>query len=137
MNCELIFYLATKTNLCEKAVTDSVSQMNLRFNCAKYATTPSKLGELVIDAFEHSGAVFIVGGLTSFDSNGIEDVFSRALSGKKLDDLKKLKNPLSSCDGYLVRKGSQLMIILPDEPEAIRKIMSGALESYLSDFTFI
>lgn len=136
MNCELVFYLATKTHFCEKAVTDSVSQMNLRFNPAKYATTPSKLGELVIDAFERSDILFIVGGLTSFDSKGIESVLSRALADKEPDDIRKLKNPLSSCDGYLVRKGSQLIIVLPDEPSEVRAIMSGELENYLADFTF-
>lgn len=137
MNCELVFYLATKTNLCEKAVTDSVSDMNLRLSPAKYATTPSKLGELVIDAFERAGVLFIVGGLSSFDSKGIENVLSRALAGKEPDELKKLKNPLSPYDGYLIRKGSQLMIVLPDEPDAVRAIVSGELESYLIDFTFI
>lgn len=137
MNCELVFYLATKTNLCEKAVTECVSDMNLRLSPAKYATTPSKLGELVIDAFERADVLIIVGGLSSIDSKGIENVLSRALAGKNPDELKKLKNPLSPCDGYLVRKGSQLMIVLPDEPNAVRAIMSGGLERYLTDFTFI
>ncbi|MCH5299600.1 MAG: hypothetical protein J1E96_07565 [Ruminococcus sp.] len=137
MNSELVFYLATKTNLCEKAVTECISDMNIRLNPAKYATTPSKLGELVIDAFERAGILFIVGGLTSFDSKGIENVLSRALAGKDPDDVKKLKNPFSPYDGYLVRKGSQLMIVLPDDPDAVRAIMTSELESYLIDFTFI
>lgn len=137
MNCEVIFYLAKKTNLCEKAVVSAVSDLSLRFNPAKYATEPPKLGKIVIDAFERSDLLFIVGGLTAFDSKGIENVLSRALAVKEPDDLKKLKNPISSCDGYLVRKGRQLMIVLPDEPNAIEAIMSAELRSYLVDFTFI
>ena len=133
MNCELIFYLSTKTGLCEKALRSSVSGLGLALNKTGFATSPEKLGKLITAAFERNDAVFIVGGLTG-DTNGVENILSKALANKAPDDLKKLKNPLSSADGYLVRQGGQLLIALPDEPEEIEAVFGGPLRAYILGF---
>lgn len=134
MNCELIFYLATKTNLCEKALESRLKHLDLCFQPALFATEPEALGKLVIDAFENTNIAFIVGGLSSDEKNGIKNILSKALASKSPDDLKKLKNPLSDADGYLVRQGGQLLVVLPDEPEEIEKILDGPLNPYLESF---
>ena len=133
MNCELIFYYSTKTNLCEKALKKSICGLDLNFQTALFAASPEKLGELAIDIFGKTNVVFVIGGLSG-DKNGIENVLSKALAAKLPDDLKKLKNPLSSSDGYLVRMGGQLLIALPDEPAEIEAIMSGPLRCYIERF---
>lgn len=133
MNCELIFYYSTKTNLCEKALKKAIAELDLNFQRAFYATAPEKLGELIIDVFEKTNVVFVIGGFSG-DKNGIENVLSKALATKSPDDLKKLQNPLSSHDGYLVRQGGQLLIVLPDEPEEIEAIMTGPLKDYIESF---
>lgn len=133
MNCELIFYYSTKTNLCEKALKNSIKGLDLNYQSSLFATSPEKLGELVIDVFEKTNVVFIVGGFSG-DKNGIENVLSKVLATKSPDDLKKLRNPLSSHDGYLVRQGGQLLVALPDEPDEIEAIMSGPLRNYLVRF---
>ncbi|MCH5304087.1 MAG: hypothetical protein J1E41_04410 [Ruminococcus sp.] len=135
MNCELIFYLATKTNLCEKSLKNSVKYLDLNFRTALFATEPEVLGKLIIDAFEKTNIVFIVGGLDNSEKNGTENILSKALANKLPDDLKKLKNPVSDADGYLVRQGGQLLIALPDKPEEIEEILSGPLNNYLENFT--
>ncbi len=134
MNCELIFYLATKTNLCEKALESRLQHLDLCFQPALFATEPETLGKLVIEAFEKANIAFIIGGLSSDEKNGIENILSKALANKVPDDLKKLKNPLSGADGYLVRQGGQLLVVLPDEPEEIGRILDGPLNSYLESF---
>ena len=133
MNCELIFYYSTKTNLCEKALKNSIKGLDLNFQTAIFATAPEKLGALIISVFEKTNVVFVVGGFSS-DKNGIENVLSKALANKAPDDLKKLKNPLSSRDGYLIRQGGQLLIALPDEPDEIEAIMSGVVRGYIETF---
>ena len=133
MNCELIFYYSAKTNLCEKALKKSINGLDLNFQTSRFATTPEKLGELVINTFEKTNVVFVTGGFTN-DKNSIEEVLSKALAGKFPDDIKKLRNPLSSHNGYLVRQGGQLLITLPDEPEEIEAIMSGPLRKYITEF---
>lgn len=133
MNCELIFYYSTKTNLCEKALKKSIAELDLNFRGSRFATSPEKLGEYATKVFEETNVVFIIGGFTG-DKNGIKNVLSKALAAKSPDDLKKLQNPLSSHDGYLVRQGGQLLIALPDEPGEIEAIMSGPLKNYIVKF---
>lgn len=133
MNCELIFYYSTKTNLCEKTLKKSIAELDLNFRGSQFATSPEKLGEYVTKIFEQTNVVFIIGGFTS-DKNSIVNVLSKALATKSPDDLKKLRNPLSSRDGYLVRQGGQLLIALPDEPDEIEAIMSGPLNNYIVKF---
>ncbi len=137
MNCELIFYLAAKTNLCEKALESSLKSFKLKFRTSLFATDSDALGALIIDAFEKTNVVFIVGGLSQKDKSGIENILSKALANKNPDDLKKLKNPLSSTDGYLIRQGGQLLIALPDDPAQIEAIFKGPLKTYLESFTSI
>lgn len=137
MNCELIFYLAAKTNLCEKALEGSLKHLNLKFRTSLFATGSDALGSLIIEAFEKTNVVFIIGGLSSKDKNSIENILSKALANKNPDDLKKLKNPLSNEDGYLVRQGGQLLIVLPDKPDELEAILKGPLNSYLQSFTEI
>lgn len=134
MNCEVIFYLAAKTNLCEKELKKSINGLDLNFTDAFFATEPQTLGNLIIDKFENSNVVFVIGGLTG-EKTGIENVLSRALAGKSPDDLKKLRNPLSPHDGYLIRQGGQLLVVLPDSPDEIREILSAELKGYLEQFT--
>lgn len=133
MNCELIFYYSTKTNLCEKSLKRAINGLDLNFQTSLFATAPEKLGELIIDIFEKTNVVFVIGGFSG-DKNGIENVLSKALAGKSPDDLKKLRNPLSSRDGYLVRQGGQLLVVMPDEPDEIEAIMSGPLRGYIESF---
>ena len=133
MNCELIFYYSTKTNLCEKALKKSLNGLDLNFQTSRFATSPESLGKLVIDIFEKTNVLFITGGYTN-DRNSIENVLSKILAAKTPDDLKKLRNPLSSHDGYLVRQGGQLLITLPDEPAEIEAIMAGPLRKYIARF---
>ncbi len=135
MNCELIFYLATKTNLCEKALEKSLKSFELNFRTSLFATESDSLGSLVIDAFEKTNVVFIVGGLSVKDKSGIENVLSKALANKSPDDIKKLKNPSGGYDGYLVRQGGQLLVVLPDKPEEIESFFGEPLKGYLEKFT--
>ncbi len=133
MNCELIFYLSNRTSLCEKALKAAAGALDLKFRDAKYATSPENYGSLIIDAFENVNVVFSVGGITG-DKNGVENVLSKALANKSPDDLKKLRNPLSKTDGYLVRQGGQLLVVLPDEPAELEAVFAESLVPYLNSF---
>lgn len=135
MNCELIFYLASKTNICEKALATSIADTELNLSASLFATSPQALGGLIIDAYDKTNVVFIIGGLMTGEKSSVENVLSKALANKTPDDIKKLKNPASDSDGYLIRQGGQLLIVLPDEPEEIAAIMRGPVGKYLSDFT--
>lgn len=135
MNCELIFYLAAKTNLCEKSLEKSLRNLDLNFQTSLFATESNDLGSLIIDAFEKTNVVFVIGGLSSKDESGIVNILSKALANKSPDDLKKLKNINGGDDGYLIRQGGQLLITLPDNPSEIEMFFEGPLKKYLESFT--
>lgn len=135
MNCEIIFYLARKTGLCEKTLKKEIADLNIHPHTSFFATTPESLGTHIINSLERSNVVFITGGLGSFGKIGIENVLSKALAYKMPDDIKKLKNPLSSNDGYIIRQGGQLIVVLPDEPQEIQAVFSDSLMGYLKAFS--
>lgn len=133
MNYKLIFYLASRTSQCEKAAVNALRPLGLNLRDTSFATSPEKLGELLRDAFEQYNTAVLIGGMSSADYNGTEAVLSRALANNRPDELKKLRNPISSADGYLIRKGSQLIIALPDNPDEITAIMQGEIRKYLNE----
>ncbi len=135
MNCELIFYLAAKTNLCEKSLEASLKNLDLNFRTSLFATESNNLGNLIIEAFEKTNVVFVIGGLGTDGEIGIENILSKALANKSPDDLKKLKNITGGADGYLIRQGGQLLIALPDSPPEIEAFFEGPLRNYLERFT--
>jgi hypothetical protein len=135
MNCEIIFYLAKKTSLCEKALKKEIGDLRLQPHTSFFATTPESLGVHIINSLERSNVVFLIGGLGNFGKSGVENVLSKALAYKTPDELKKLRNPISTSDGYLIRQGGQLIIVLPDEPEEIQSMFDDCLISYLEKFS--
>lgn len=134
MNCHIIFYMARKTGLCEKALQIALSEAQITPKKTLFATNPAQLGELMTTSLKETNIVLTVGGLFSTDNQGIENVLSCALSKNPPQEIKKLKNNISDYDGYVIRQDCQLIIVLPDEPEEIAKIFNGKLKQYLADF---
>ncbi len=130
MKCGIIYYSARKTSLCEKALKRSFSEPGLNIGSAVFATKREELGRELIKAFNACDVVFTVGGLEFEDSRGIRDIISQAAAGSSPDLCRRLKNPQGD-DGFLIRAGAQLLIMLPDEPEQIEMIMKGSLSGFL------
>lgn len=137
MKCHIVFYLARKTSLCEKALNKALSDTGFEATATLFAATPTQLGENLISSLSQCNVVFTVGGLYSTDSQGIENVLSSALSGCEPQEVKKLRNNLSDCDGYVIRKDCQLIVVLPDEPDEIAEFFEGPLKDYLDNFTAV
>ena len=134
MNCHIIFYMARKTGLCEKALITALQNLQLKPKKTLFATNPTQFGENLICSLTETNIVFTLGGLFSTDNQGIENVLSSALSKHHPEEVKKLRNNLSDYDGYVIRQGCQLIIVLPDEPEEISEFFNGPLQEYLTDY---
>ncbi|MDD5795477.1 MAG: hypothetical protein PUD24_00885 [Oscillospiraceae bacterium] len=134
MNCELIFYLAKKTSMCERVLKKQLTSFNINLGKTFFSTGSIQLGTLLCDTFKHCNLCFIVGGLEFSDRQGIKNVLSKALAYETLDDMKKIENPNNYQDGYVFRAGSQLLIVLPDEPDDISAMLKSPLKEYLMDF---
>ena len=130
MNCRLVFFAARKTSFCERALQKSFSELDLELVKTCFATDSEQLGNELTDAFKKLNVVFVVGGLGFDDEKGIKSIISRALCETPVNDCKKLKNE-NGDDGYVVRAATQILSLLPDEPEQIESIMQGPLRKYI------
>ena len=130
MNCRIIFYAARKTSYCEKTLRKSVAGLGLNVSDALFATDGNSLGEQLIAAFGACDLVFVIGGLSLDDKRSVKIVMSNAVNGMDIDECKKLKNEQGS-DGYLLRAGDQVLVILPDDPGQLDTMLHGVLAGYL------
>lgn len=135
MNCELIFYLAKKTGMCERVLKKQLTSFNISLSKTFFSTGSIQLGTLLCDTFKHCNLCFIIGGLEFSDKQGIKNVLSKALAYEHLNDMKKIENPNGYQDGYIFRSGKQLLIVLPDEPDDIAEMLKEPLKSYIMDFS--
>lgn len=134
MNSELIFYLAKKTSLCEKILRKSLGNFNVNLSNTTFATNPQTLGTKLCENFDECNLFFIVGGLEFSDRTGIKNIFSKAFAYESLDDMKKIENANGYQDGFLFRKGNQLILVFPDEPADIEAMLKEPLKSYIISF---
>lgn len=130
MNCSIIYYSARKTSFCEKVLKKAFSELELNLSSAVFATKREELGEELTKAFKGADTVFTVGGLEFDDSRSARDLVSSAAKDNAPDLCRRLKNNAGD-DGYLLRAGKQLLIMLPDEPEQIEEIMRGPVAAYI------
>ena len=130
VECKTIFYSARKTSLCERALKKSFSELDLVMSDISFAADRGSLCNTLTVAFGECNIVFVIGGLGFGDERDVKNIVSRLIKSSCVDDCKKLKNPTGD-DGYVVRADSQMLVLLPDEPEQIEAIMQGAITGYI------
>ena len=137
MKCDVIFYLAKKTALCQKKLGEMLTVRGYELNTVTAATSPQSLGMQLTDDLGCVNLVFIVGGLRDNDIRGISNVFSKALANSSTGIIpKRLKNEIGLFDGYILRSGKQTIICIPDTPEEIEGILNEPLLNYLDRIYF-
>lgn len=137
MKCDVIFYLAKKTALCQKKLGEMLTVRGYELNTVTAATSPQSLGMQLTDDLNCVNLVFIVGGLRDNDIRGISNVFSKALANSSTDIIpKRLKNEVGFFDGYILRSGKQTIICIPDTPKEIESVLNEPLLNYLDRVYF-
>lgn len=133
MKCDLIFYLAKKTALCEKKIKELFTNTIYQLNSVTASTTPDSLGMQLTDALNCVNLIFVVGGLRDNDVRAISNVLSKALANSSTNIIpKRLKNEVGDFDGYILRSGIQTIICLPDNPEEIENMLNENMFNYLN-----
>ena len=133
MKCDLIFYLAKKTALCEKKIKELFVTTVYQLNSVTASTTPDSLGMQLTDALNCVNLIFVVGGLRDNDVRAISNVLSKALANSSTNILpKRLKNEVGDFDGYILRSGKQTIICIPDNPEEIENMLNENMFNYLN-----
>ena len=137
MKCDVIFYLAKKTALCQKKLGEMLTVRGYELNTITAATSPQSLGMQLTDDLNCVNLVFIVGGLRDNDIRGISNVFSKALANSSTGIIpKRLKNEVGLFDGYILRSGKQTIICIPDTPKEIESVLNEPLLNYLDRVYF-
>lgn len=133
MKCDLIFYLAKKTALCEKKIKELFDNTIYQLNSVTASTTPDSLGMQLTDALNCVNLIFVVGGLRDNDVRAISNVLSKALANSSTNIIpKRLKNEVGDFDGYILRSGKQTIICIPDNPKEIENMLNENMFNYLN-----
>lgn len=133
MKCDLIFYLAKKTALCEKKIKELFANTIYQLNSVTASTTPDSLGMQLTDALNCVNLIVVVGGLRDNDVRAISNVLSKALANSSINIIpKRLKNEVGDFDGYILRSGKQTIICIPDNPEEIENMLNENMFNYLN-----
>ena len=86
--------------------------------------------EKLREAFAHSGVCFVIGGLGFSDSRSLSGIIAHAAFRSQPDLIRRLPNS-DGDDGYLLRAGGRLLVLLPDEPEQLEKLLGGILHDFI------
>lgn len=133
MKCDLIFYLAKKTALCEKKIKELFANTAYQLNSVTASTTPDSLGMQLTDALNCVNLIVVVGGLRDNDVRAISNVLSKALANSSTNIIpKRLKNEVGDFDGYILRSGKQTIICIPDNPKEIENMLNENMFNYLN-----
>jgi hypothetical protein len=131
VKCDLIFYLAKKTALCQKKLNKIFAQRQFQVNTVTASTTPESLGLQLNEALSCVNLVFIVGGLKENDVRSISNVFSKALANSSTDIItRRIENPQGQ-DGFILRSGRQTIICVPDNPPEMENMINNVMLDYL------
>ena len=133
MKCDLIFYLAKKTALCEKKIKELFANTIYQLNSVTASTTPDSLGMQLTDALNCLNLIGVVGGLRDNDVRAISNVLSKALANSSTNIIpKRLKNEVGDFDVYILRSGKQTIICIPDNPKEIENMLYENMFNYLN-----
>ena len=133
MKCDLIFYLAKKTALCEKKIKELFANTIYQLNSVTASTTPDSLGIQLTDALNCVNLIVVVDGLRDNDVRAISNVLSKALANSSTNIIpKRLKNEVGDFDGYILRSGKQTIICIPDNPKEIENMLNENMFNYLN-----
>ncbi len=134
MKYDLIFYIAKKTGYCEKRLRRILKTISAEPNRIVSAPSPCALGEETVHSLRLVPLAVIVGGLHSADDDNLAVVLSRVLSNSALtlDNIRKLASP-NGDEGYIIRYKSQMLLALPDDPDAIEGMLTDDLLGYIKE----
>lgn len=130
MEYKIVFYSAQKTSMCERTLIKCLSANQLSHSGSSFATKNEALGSKLIEAFGSCEVTFLIGGLSFADSRSAVRIISNAAADCDPELIKKLRG-IDGHDGYMLKSGGKLMIMLPDDPEQIEAIAQGELSGYL------
>ena len=130
MKFSIIYYIAYKTGYIQRNLNKKLNMIKeLELISTKAAVSPDDLSDKFKQSLESSELVIVIGGLSAETYRNVMTVLSDYFNEKQMEvtSNKKVVNPDGGNDGYLIKSGNKYIIVLPDEPESIDKMVGSEL----------
>lgn len=128
MKSALIYYTAHKTGYCETALRGCTESQGVYIDSVIASVSDENLGQNINSCLDKYNALFIVGDISRNDKAGLMSVLSCGF--KDLIVTSKEINA-EQCKGYLLEFEGKKIVVLPDIPEKISRLVSAQLLDYL------
>ncbi|MEE0060839.1 MAG: hypothetical protein UE295_08425 [Acutalibacteraceae bacterium] len=130
MKSALIYYTAHKTGYCETALKGCTESAGVNVDKVIAAVSDENLGQNINICLNDYNALFVVGDIQRNDKAGLMSVLSCGLKDFNVSS-KILKAEQSK--GYLLEFENKKIVVLPDIPEKISRLVSAQLLDYLKN----
>ena len=124
MDYQIIFYNASKTGICERAVTKALHPAGFTLSESNAAADKRIFGNFIAGGFVSKDFIVVIGNSDS----GEESAYS--LLSSAMDPIKYVKCKKIADGAYLLTCDAQALLVLPDSPIKIYDAFkSGVLET--------
>lgn len=128
MKSALIYYTAHKTGYCETALRGCADSQGVYIDSVIASVSDENLGQNINACLDKYNALFVVGDISRNDKAGLMSVLSCGF--KNLNVISK-EIRAEQCKGYLLEFEGKKIVVLPDVPEKISRLVSAQLLEYL------
>lgn len=128
MKSALIYYTAHKTGYCETALRGCTESQGIYIDSVIASVSDENLGQNINSCFGKYNALFIVGDISRNDRAGLMPVLSCGFKNLNVTS-KEIRAEQSK--GYLLEFEDKKIVVLPDIPEKISRLLSAQLLEYL------
>ena len=130
MKSALIYYTAHKTGYCETALRGCTSSQGVQIDSVIASVSDENLGQNINNCLSRYNALFIVGDMSRNDKAGLMPVLSCGFKDLIVTS-KEIRAEQSK--GYLLELEGKKIVVLPDIPENISRLVSAQLLDYLKN----
>ncbi|MBQ1992096.1 MAG: hypothetical protein II233_04905 [Clostridia bacterium] len=128
MKSALIYYTAHKTGYCETALRGCTDSQGVYIDSVIASVSDENLGQNINACLDKYNALFVVGDILRNDKAGLMSVLSCGFKNLKVTS-KEIR--AEQCKGYLLEFEGKKIVVLPDVPEKISRLVSAQLLEYL------
>lgn len=128
MKSALIYYTAHKTGYCETALRGCTDSQGVYIDSVIASVSDENLGQNINACLDKYNALFVVGDISRNDKAGLMSVLSCGFKALKVTS-KEIRAEQSK--GYLLEFEGKKIVVLPDVPEKISRLVSAQLLEYL------
>ena len=130
MDCGVVYYIAYKTGYIQRNLNKkfrTVPDINVTETVA--AVAQEDLKERFRGLLEKTDLIIVIGGLSAAEDRNVMTILSDYFNDNDMEVTfnKKVINPNGGRDGYLIRSGEKYIVVLPDEPDDIDKMLGSEL----------